>query len=359
MNKDYKLTEGINQTEKIEFQNTNKTKNPIVSMISNCLSDTHRDMIRKQNNYLCKGVLNPLEFSYNGINGIIPLLDIIPEDIFTSRCMKTAKDYFINAVRCSIDAGAKVILLAASTKRLFGNGSELKAMFPDTLFTIGDNGTALAFLRQIDYVTKNISIDSPILVLGAGFLGETAISHLKRKGYQKVIIISRHKIKGSTLKYHYTSIDEYRHSVDFEGASIMLVCAHNHDVQTEQLDALIRERLIILDVAVPKAIPLSIISSLNGKVKRFDGGDFEIKNLKLNFTPQHAGLNFEGEFYGCFTESLLLALSNYKGNSDFFQVSDSNMDVINTILKQYNNDFFISMKNFGQTVAGYDELLPC
>lgn len=359
MDKDSKATCLNNQPDNMEFHNYIKTKKPIVSMISNCISENNRNILREKYGYLSTGVLNPFEFSYNGSNGIIPPLDIIPEDIFTSCGMKTAKDYFIKAVEYSIDAGAKVILLAASTKRLFGNGCELKAMFPNAIFTIGDNGTALAFIRQIDFVTKNIFIDSPILVLGAGFLGETAISHLKSKGYRKVIIISRHKIKGSTLKYHYTSLDEYIHSVDFEGASLMLGCAHNHDVQTHQLEALIRDRLIILDVAVPKAIPLSIVSSLNGKVKRFDGGDFEIKNLKFNFMPQHVGLNFEGEFYGCFTEALLLALSNYKGDCDFFQVTDSNMDLIRSLLKTYNNDFFVSMKNFGQTVEGYEGLLAC
>lgn len=330
---------------------------PIVSLISNCLSDINRETIRNRNGVLTEGVLNPFRFSYSGIEGMIPVLDIIPDDIFTSTGMTTARNYFINAVKYSINAGARVVLLAASTKRLFGDGTELKRMFPETIFTIGDNGTALALLKQIDCVITDLTYESPIVIIGAGFLGETAIGYLEAKGYKKIIVISKHKIKLPGIKYHYCSLDHYIRSAEFEGASLILGCAHNHNIQSRQLAAIMLERLILIDVAVPKAFPLSLFSSLNGEIKRFDGGDFEIKKLKMHFPPQLAGLNFEGEFYGCFTEALLLALSNYKGNCDFFEISERNINTINLLLGNYKDDIVVSMKNFGQSVPGYEDVL--
>jgi hypothetical protein len=104
------------------LQEMAKTKKPIVSMISNCISVDNRNINKERCGYLTTGVLNPFEFSYKEHHGIIPALDIVPEEIFTSFGMKKAQDYFIKAVEYSIEAGAKVILLAASTKRLFGNG---------------------------------------------------------------------------------------------------------------------------------------------------------------------------------------------------------------------------------------------
>ena len=340
-------------------QNTKHQKIPIVSMISNYLSTNHRDLLRERNGYLSDGVLNPFEFSYNNIHGIVPIIDIIPEELFSSSGMRKAKEYFINAVENSIERGVKVILLAASTKRLFGNGSELKTMFPNIVFTIGDNGTALAFIKQIDYVIKNRSVDSPVIVVGTGFLGETAIGFLKANGFKKVIIISRQNKKIYPNYSIHETLDNYINSTDFEGASLLLGCAHNHNIQFYQLKQLIREQLIIIDVAVPKAVPFSITSLLDKNVSRFDGGDFEIKNLKLHFQPQLAGLNFEGEFYGCFTEALLLALSNYKGDNDFFHITENNMKLIQTLANDCYPDFGISMKNFGQPVSGFKELLEC
>ena len=330
---------------------------PIVSMISNCLCEEYQKMGREINGYLTEGVINPLTFSYNDSYGIVPILDILPEEIFTVSGTKRAKDYFLKAVEYSVEEGVKVILLAASTKRLFGKGTELRSLFPNTTFTIGDNGTAFAFLKQIEYVTRDFPKDSPVVVIGMGFLGEAAIGFLNSQGFQKVIIISHHVIKKLPGNIQFQSLDEYIGSKSFEGASLILGCAHNHHVTASQINAMIRERLIIIDVAVPKAVSLSMISSLHHNIFRFDGGDFVIKNLKLHFPPQVIGLNSNTEFYGCFTEAFVLALSDYEGDSDFFNVTDHNMDTIKSLMEKYSTDIFVSMKNFGQPVSKYESVL--
>ncbi len=330
---------------------------PIVSMISNCLTVEHRGDVRKQRDYVLEGVFDPFTFSHKSDRGMIPVIDIIPEDLFSISGMKLAKKYFINAVDYSVKAGANVILLAASTKRLFGNGKELKEMYPDTIFTIGDNGTALAFLKQIEYATLNISYNSPVIVLGAGFLGNAALQFLEQKGYTNLIVISRHKTDYSSVMSHYKSLTDYIDSADFDGAELLLCCAHNHDIQADQLRALNNDNLIVLDVAVPKAVPNVVASSLSGVISRFDGGDFEIGNLKLDFPPEIVGLNFEGEFYGCFTEALYLAISRQKHDCNFFEVSDANMDIVYQLIKPYSDDVFVSLKSFGQEVSNHESVL--
>lgn len=339
------------------MNNNYKQKKPKVSLISNCLNRENREFLRLRNGFLCSGVLNPFEFSYKVTNGIIPIIDIIPDELFTTSGMKNARNCFIRAVEFSVDSGAEVVLLAASTKRLFGNGDELKTMFPETIFTIGDNGTALAFIKQIEYLTSHISVHQPVMIIGAGFLGEVAFNYLSDKGFEKIIIISRHKLKFLKPFSQFCSIDNYLHSNKVAEVALILGCAHTHQITAQHLLDLNNDRIFVLDVAVPKALPLSVISQLNGKIIRFDAGDFYIQDLKLHFPHYLAGLSFEGEFYGCFTEALVLSTTENIKQYDFFKVSETNMKFIRSIIQTYNKDFHISLRNFGKPIAGFSEKL--
>ncbi len=330
---------------------------PIIALISNCLSEEHRFYIRNSNNYCAEGVLEPYGFSYKKDRGIIPVLDILPTEMLSISGMKKAKEYFVNAVRYAVSQEVRVVLLAASTKRLFGDGTELKAMFPDVLFTIGDNGTAMAFLKQIAYVTKNIKKDAPIVVLGAGFLGEAAIEYLKGQGYSKIVIISKHRVKSKENDFQFASLNDYIDSDVFQKASLFLGCAHNHNVTKQQLNAIANTKLILIDVAVPNAVPADLIDEDSIKFTRFDGGDYEIKNLNLEFDHRLMGLSFKTEFYGCFTEAFLLAISKYKGDADFFKVNKANMKLVSNLVKNFGDDISVSHRNFGKKVNGFQHNL--
>ncbi|MGY5352229.1 hypothetical protein ACXGQW_06665 [Wenyingzhuangia sp. IMCC45533] len=330
---------------------------PIIALISNCLSPLNRDFIRNSDNYCAEGVLKPYEFSYKGHQGMIPVLDILPTEMLSISGMKKAKKYFINAVKHASDKGVKVVLLAASTKRLFGDGTELKKLFPNILFTIGDNGTALAFLKQIEYVSKSISKKDPVIVLGAGFLGETAIQYLKEEGYQKIVVISKHRVISNETDLQFTSLDAYAESDAFEKASLFLGCAHNHNVTKQQLEHICKQQLIIIDVAVPNAVPKHLIDESDKRFARFDGGDYEIKNLELQFDHQLVGLNFKNEFYGCFTEAFLLAITKNKGDIDYFKVNKQNIAAVKNMFQKFGDDISVSHKSFGKTVTGFKDKL--
>ena len=76
-----------------------------------------------------------------------------------------------------------MVLLAASTKRLFGDdGRALKERFPQILFTIGDNGTVSLLLRETLRAVAKSELrpdQSRIAVLGPyGLLGTHMVRSL-------------------------------------------------------------------------------------------------------------------------------------------------------------------------------------
>ena len=95
----------------------------------------------------------------NDVAARIRGLYVTAEELMSKQGRQLAKRQFISAVQWADRRGAKVVLLAASTKRLFGrDGAELKAMFPHMLFTIGDNGTALLLCQDC---LRRLNIDPP------------------------------------------------------------------------------------------------------------------------------------------------------------------------------------------------------
>lgn len=77
------------------------------------------------------------------VYGRLKIINSDTHELLTTKGRRKAKEQFLSATKWAVDNGAKVVLLAASTKRLFGrDAKELKEKFPNTIFTIGDNGTA-------------------------------------------------------------------------------------------------------------------------------------------------------------------------------------------------------------------------
>lgn len=328
------------------------TEAPAVAIITNFIDENHRTLVLNRHGFLEPGVFSPVKFEYKGNTAHVYFLDMLPHDIFSIQKAKEAKENFKKALNYASASGIRVALLAASTKRLFGNGKELRELFPEMTFTIGDNGTALSFLTQIDFLSNKIDKVKPVVVLGSGFLGNAAIAHLSSKGFEKIIAISKHKPKEENAAVYYTSLDEYIASDDFDKVSLFLGCAHNHDVQTEQLNALIEDKLHIIDVAVPKSITPSIVEPLKEKVVRFDGGNYEIKNLDFpNF--EDVGVSYQGELYGCFTEAFLLGMGGNKNKANFFEVNQENMGTIKALIQSHDTDFRADMKNFGTPVTDF------
>jgi predicted amino acid dehydrogenase len=151
----------------------------------------------EQERHLFWGKLSPREghsngarIYLNGVAGRVRGIYVTAEELLTKSGRQMAKQQFINAVKWADKRGAKVVLLAASTKRLFGrDGAELKAMFPHLLFTIGDNGTALLLCQDIAAALHKakLSKQSRVLVIGPyGILGTEVTKFLLAEGYEVV-----------------------------------------------------------------------------------------------------------------------------------------------------------------------------
>ncbi|MFZ2727073.1 MAG: hypothetical protein WAX77_12530 [Methylococcaceae bacterium] len=126
---------------------------------------------------------NGAKLYLNGVCAQVRGIYITSEEMLTKEGRYRAKQYFINAVYWSQRRGAKVVLLAASTKRLFGrHGEELKQLFPDIVFTIGDNGTASLLCQDVDEALAKANLQhkhTKVLVIGAyGILGTAITEHL-------------------------------------------------------------------------------------------------------------------------------------------------------------------------------------
>ena len=97
------------------------------------------------------GGLNPPDGHFKGpcywlnrTTGRTRILDLTTEDHITPEGRRQPSEQFVSAATWVEERGAKVILLAAGTKRLFWeNGAELKRIFPEVLITISDNGTMI------------------------------------------------------------------------------------------------------------------------------------------------------------------------------------------------------------------------
>ena len=116
------------------------------------------------------------------IAGQVISLTSTTEECFKLSKKREVKRKFIAATEHAVKKGARVILLAASTKRLFGrDGKYLKEKFPNVIFTIGDNGTGLILIKDVfDAIKKsNLKKGAKIVVVGPyGILGRIVLNAL-------------------------------------------------------------------------------------------------------------------------------------------------------------------------------------
>ncbi|MCX6155215.1 MAG: hypothetical protein NT007_13760, partial [Candidatus Kapabacteria bacterium] len=175
-------------------------------------------------------IFRPMFLEFNNVlNGCLIQLDIFPEDCITKSGIIKARKQFLNAVKYSVhQLKTDIILLAASTKRLFGknadervnsegllisNGFTLSEYFPDILFTNGDNGTALILEMEIEANLQEILSNNHkpnIVINGLGLLGLSALEFLIDRNIddEQIIVISNYTkdlkelINGKNIKLY-------------------------------------------------------------------------------------------------------------------------------------------------------------
>ncbi|WP_333874432.1 hypothetical protein [Methylobacter sp.] len=289
------------------------------------------------------GHSNGARIYLNGVSAQVRGICITAEELMTKSGRVRAKRHFIDAVAWSQKRGAKVVLLAASTKRLFGrDGHELKQLFPDILFTIGDNGTATLLCKDIDRALANARLDrgnSRILVLGPyGILGTAVTEHLLARQYELIGFGANQKALAQMAEDYAITVATDINEIGKVDA--VIACTHNANARLNigSIERLRKHnrKLLVIDVAEPANLDEPSYQLCRDRVIRQDAGNAYspllsyvlggISSGMLNLLPNVA--------FGCFAESLTLYHAIYHEhnhvllNQDWFQVNSANRALI-------------------------------
>lgn len=313
-----------------------------VVFISNFRDDAERQkyMIHSQ---IGSEFIDGFRMDFGEVYGRLKIINTDTHELLTSKGRRKAKQQFLSATRWAVDNGAKVILLAASTKRLFGrNAKELKEKFPNIVFTIGDNGTShLLFHDTLNAIkVENISKEhGKIVILGAyGILGEAMVEALTTKGYNVLAVGDNiNRLLELEKKYRVkicTSIE------NFENVDLVVACTHKKELRLN--GEMIRKikskekKLVVIDVAEPANLSVEEYEQNMEYVTRQDAGNAYSKELSYvlgAFSYKKLSLS-EGVIFGCFAEAMAIASMIKKDRydvKDWFEVNNSNIEAVATM----------------------------
>ncbi|RJP85077.1 MAG: hypothetical protein C4518_17090 [Desulfobacteraceae bacterium] len=303
----------------------------------------------------------------NGIAGRTRTIDVTTNDLATHEGREAARKLFIKTVEWSQKKGAKVILLAASTKRLFGDdAAELKKRFPELIFTLGDNGTLLLLMDETMRAIEKTKISpekSRIAVLGPyGFLGEHITGMLVQKGYN-VIGVGANGNGLEKIREKY-GIDCFASLADMPEVSAIVACTHSEKVRlTDETVAFLAEKakkkILVVDVAEPSNMKRSVYMKHRNKIIRQDAGNGYSPRLKYVLGP-FSYLTFrltKGVVFGCFAETLAIAFFLKKdkkiGSFDWMSINEKNMDIVRVMFAAL--DFGMpTPRNFGKAIKSFN-----
>lgn len=278
------------------------------------------------------------------ICGHIRVLNTTYEEVQSVDGFRKAKKQAESAIRWAEKRGVRVVLFASSSKRLFGeDGVEIKEKFPNILFSIGDNGTAMMLEDEIMDVFKKNKLqpsNCKVGVLGAyGFIGKSIIDFFFNKGFNVVAM-------GSNIARLNKLLKEYpvESSNTIEGMSevdVVVACTHLKDscLTNDNIDSIRRDnkKLLVFDMAQPPNLSPAEYDKCKDRVIRLDSGDAYSKKIKYVLGPlgQKATSVPKGVTFGCFSEGIVLVTLLKKGikteeikNMDHFLVNPENIKKI-------------------------------
>lgn len=270
----------------------------------------------------------------NGVAGQIRGINFTAAEMYSREGRRVAKTAFIEAVKWAQQQGAKVVLLAASTKRLFGrDGRELKALFPDMLFTIGDNGTAQLLCADVDRAVANSQLTSPrVLVIGPyGILGRAVSDHLQQR---QVDLFGFGTNPVYLSEYHLeTGVPVVANFADVGAVDVVVCCTHSQEacLTADAIAQLKRanQKLLVVDVAEPANLDRHVYADVRQQVVRQDAGNAWSADLQyvLGCLTSNQLMLAPGTVFGCFAEALALYHAIFREHNpellhcDWFEVN--------------------------------------
>ena len=337
-----------------------------------CFITNMRDEIDRDNflgNWRPKsGHFNGPRYYYRGVIGRTRALDVTAEEMFAESGRAKARELFVSACEWAEKKGAKVILLAAGTKRLFeGRVEELKGRFPGMIFTIGDNGTTLILEEETLEVLRkaNLPRKAKIAVLGPyGFLGEEMLKKLLSQKYNVVGIGANKKhLLQTKEKYGIPVFSSFQKATQVDA---VVACTHSEKVRitANNFDQLRKsdKKLLVIDVAEPSNLKKSEFRKIADKIIRIDSGNAYSSKLKYVLGPITYRLFrlSRGVTFGCFAETLAIGRALQQGKAmngiDWFSVTDLNKRIVKNLFEESDGKGFRvpSHRSYGKLVKNFD-----
>ncbi len=342
-----------------------------VVFISNLRDDIDRRRYVGYINAKC-GHFNANRFWFGNISGRVRVINSTAADIFTVKGRKKAQAQFISAVEWAERKGVRVVLFAATTKRLFSaeKMEQLKLEFPSIVFTIGDNGTGVSLQNDTlrAFQMSKIQEKSRIAVLGpSGFLGNMMAKHLKSLGYL-VVGLGSDKARLDSVRDN-IGIETCMAFEDLGTVTSVIACTHSDSSSLDPgiIDKIRKsdERLMIIDVAEPKNLSEEEYNHCKDRVILLHAGDPYSKDLKYVGGPlSYKMLRLsKGVIFGCFAEALVIAHCLKANQSvqeiktaNWFIVSEENIKLIGDL---FNGKFGLGKPRcFTKEVKSFHKMLP-
>jgi len=315
-----------------------------------------------------EGYFNGPRYWLGNIAGRTRALDITTDEMGKVSGRRKAREQFYAATQWAVDNGAKVVLLAATTKRLFEGPelAELKAKFPDMIFTIGDNGTVLLLIKETLRALEAAGLKpghSRIAVLGPyGFLGDITTCTLKNLGYE--IVGAGPNPGGLERVVEAYGIPVCQTLAEIGKVDAVVACTHSEKISltTESVELLRHDnkKLLVIDVAEPSNLRYREYQKCKDVVIRQDAGNAYAPGLKyvLGAISYRMFRLTRGVTFGCFAEALSLAAALKRGERiprevDWLTVNEGEMELVKEMFEK--DGFRIpSPRCFGQPVKSFD-----
>lgn len=309
---------------------------PLMGIIANPTSLENRKDLIEELGEPHDGFLNSLKFTYKEFEGEVVPLDIQPNEILTVAGFEKGKKAMFKAVEYLVGRGAKIICFTASTKRLPGKfGQDVKKLYPDIIFTIGDNATMISFVAILDHFLATLNKQNDVVAcVGAGFLGNQAIKEFLRHEFQNIILLSEQKLDCFPKEVVIVnSLEKLPNNI-----KLLAACSHKYELDPEAFKNLFAASATIVDVCVPPLVKLNTYQVLPRDVKRYDAGDFFLPSIEYAFEPKVLNFPEAGFWYGCFTELVMLNLALRDGHDlscyNFFAINLQNDTLLKTYLRK-------------------------
>ncbi|GLR14510.1 hypothetical protein GCM10007907_33000 [Chitinimonas prasina] len=283
----------------------------------------------------------------NGVAGRVRGIYSTAAEMLTKEGRRLARAQCISACEWAEYNGAKVVLLAASTKRLFGrDGAILKERFPNLLFTIGDNGTAQMLWVDVERALRNAKLDQRnariLLIDPYGPQGACMARRLLQAGYRVVAWCSN----DTTLAdiHAETGMEITSRIEDAGQVDAVVSCTHSVSARLGVYDITrlrhSHRKLLVIDAAEPASLDIDAYAICLEEVVRQDAGKAYSSQLHyvLGGWSRRLLMLSRGVVFGGYAEALALYQAIHQlgqhelAQMDWFELDCPRIIQIGTVL---------------------------